>query len=142
MIYQGVPEVHRGFWNGVTVEHLYFLYQAMVTNPARVLETTEEPEFTNANEEHVFHYLQQFIGNMSTEDSQRFLLFVTGSSVAVSKTITVEFNNLADFAQRPISHTCGQVLKLPQTYNSYVEFATQFKMILAEDTYTWLMDLL
>ncbi len=140
MIHQGIPEVHRRFWDGVTVESLYLLYQAMVTNPTRVLEMIEEPELMNGNEERVFRYLLQFVGNLSNEDIQRFLRFVTGSAVAVSKKITVEFNSLSGLAQRPICHTCGQVLELRQTYNSYVEFATQFKTILADDTYCWLMD--
>ena len=45
-------------------------------------------------------YLEMFIGNMSNIMLDRFLRFVTGSSVCIGKSITVNYNRLTSKAQR------------------------------------------
>ena len=70
----------------------------------------------NEAQERVFSYLQQCIGRMKVGEVQRFLRFVTGSTV-MSDTIKVEFNTLSGFGQRPISHTCSFTLELSSEYH-------------------------
>ena len=43
---------------------------------------------------------------MREEEVRRFLKFVTGSAVLLSKRITVTFNSLNGIQRRPIAHTC------------------------------------
>ena len=46
-----------------------------------------------------------------------FLRFVTGSSVCIGRSITVEFNNLEGLARCPIAHTCSCVLELSMVHH-------------------------
>ena len=86
----------------------------------------DEPFFNSKSEERVFGYLQQFVGNMSSDVTQKFLRFVTGSSVAVCPKIDITFNALSGLARRPIAHTCAP-LEVPTSYSTYVEVALNSK---------------
>lgn len=91
------------------------------------------------NEERVFGYLLQYIGNMRVEELRTFLRYVTGSSVMLAKSLTVIFNSLSGFARRPIVHTCNCSINLPSTYMSYMDFEQEFSAILADTQYSWEM---
>ena len=88
----------------------------------------------------MFNYLRQYIGNMTLEELRLFLRFVTGSSVCSATKIEIQFNMLSGLARRPISHTCSNLLELSATYLSYPEFVKDFKHVLSDKTYTWIMD--
>ena len=139
LMYSGITE-GQVFWNKKSVENLYELYTSLLTSPSKVLEMIEEPFFESRNEERVFGYLQQFVGNMTSEVVQKFLRFVTGASVAVCPTITVQFNLLSGLARCPIAHTCASVLELSVSYETYMDFASEFQKVLADDYYAWIMD--
>ncbi len=119
---------------------LYSIYIAQQASPAKVLVLVEDLDTCNPNQERVFGYLQQFIGNMQNEELRLFLRFVTGSSVCTANAIRVTFNSLEGLARRPISHTCSNILELPSSYLSYLEFATEFKAILNNTEFAWAMD--
>lgn len=123
LMHSGVPLAHREYWNRKSVESLFELYTSLITTPSKVLEMIHEPLLENCNEECVFGYLRQFVGNMTLELVHKFLRFVTGASVAVCPSILVEFNSLAGLARRPIAHTCAAVIELSVCYETYVEFA-------------------
>ena len=135
----GIPAVHAAFWRTLSVERLFSLYLALTASPEKVLERLES-DALNPNEQRVFGYLEQFIGNMTQDVLRSFLRFTTGSSVCISSKITVTFNSLSGLARRPLSHTCDCVLELPTTYITYPEFVSEFEAILSEPEYTWRMD--
>ena len=137
---EGIPDEHRPFWQAICVEKLYQVFSAMTASPEKVLSKTTEPDFNNANEERVFGYLQQYIGGMKVEESKRFLRFVTGSSVVTVDSIKVSFNALSGLARRPIAHTCSNLLDLPQTYNTFLEFVEEFSVLLASEDFCWSMN--
>jgi len=110
MMNQGIPAEERRFWQSMSV--------CMLTTPSKLLQMIEEPFFNSPSEECVFGYLQQFVGNMSMDNAQRFLRFVTGSSVAVCRQITVEFNALSGLARCPIVNTCTPVFELLTSYHT------------------------
>ena len=114
----------------------------MLTTPSKLLQLIHESLFNSPSEERVFVYLQQFVGNMSIDEAQRFLRYVTGSSVAVCGRIIVEFNGLSGLARRPSAHTCSPVLELPYTYYTYVDFSSEFQRVLVDEHYAWLMDIM
>ena len=101
------------------------LYMSLNATPAAVIGRIEEPEELNSNQLGVFGYLTRFIGNMTQDELRRFLRFVTGSSVLIDKAIYVTFNNLHDFARRPIAHTSSCTVELPTSYATYLEFCYQ-----------------
>ena len=119
---------------------LYRLYIVLTATPSKVLDKLEELIATNVAEQRVFKYLQQLIGHMKVEEVQKFLQFVTGSSVCISQPIKVTFNSLSGLAQRPISHTCSSTLELLTSYVTYMDFSTEFSNVLSQEAFCWKMD--
>jgi len=138
MIASGIPSDERLFWKSYSLEELYSLYMAINATPDKVLAILEEPFLQNEAQARVFGYLQQFIGNMKSDELRRFLRFTTGSSALMAKQISITFNSTTGAARRPIAHTCGCVLDLPSTFFSYLDFEADFTAILNED-YSWEM---
>lgn len=46
----------------------------------------------------------------------------------------------SDFSRRPIAHTCGCMLEIPNNYSSYVELRNDFNAVLNAEI--WAMDIL
>ncbi len=136
----GVPENHKPFWQAMQVDELNSICESLSANPEKVLEQIEEPIFANMNEQRVFGYLEQFIGEMKVTEAKRFLRFVTGSSVLTVETIRVSFNALVGAARRPIAHTCSNILELPYTYSTFLEFSKEFTALLDNDEFCWSMN--
>ena len=134
----GVPQQELPFWKKFTVEELYTVYQCLTATPAKVLDLLDESQVENHSEERIFQFLQQFVGNLSTEEVGIFLRFVTGSSVPVGK-IQVTFNRLCGLGRRPIAHTCSSTLELSTDYANYMQFCAEMKTVL-HDEYSWIMD--
>ena len=139
-MHNGIPEKHKPFWETITVEKLYALCNALSANPEKTLEKIQEPFFNNRNEQRVFMYLQQYIGEMKTDEVKRFLRFITGSSVLTNEDINISFNALTGIARRPIAHTCSSLLELPYTYNTYLEFVSEFSTLLNNEEHCWAMN--
>lgn len=78
-------------------------------------------------------YLLTTIGNMEKDELNYFLHFVTGSSVLVTKQISISFNNLSGLSRGSISHTCSNTLELPTTYLTYPEFAQEFLAVFTSE---------
>ena len=136
---QGIPDIHKLFWNQYSVGELHKFYISLTVTPRKVLQITSSVPL-NKNEKRVLEYLETFIGNISINLIRRFLRFVTGSSVCSVKEIVVIYNNLDGFSRRPISHTCDNILELSVSYVSYVEFCDEFQHILVDHDYCWDMD--
>ena len=139
LINSGIPLEHRPFWEPKSVPQLYQLVTTLSVSPHKILAQIEEPFFNNKGEERVFGYLQQYVGNMKHDEAQRFLRFVTGSSVCLPTKITVTFNGLTGAARRPMAHTCTSDLVLPHTYMTYIDFMNEFTAVLSNDDYCWEM---
>ena len=75
------------FWEHFTVKDFHSLYVALSASPEKVLELLDEPDIVDPNQEWVFGYLQQYIGNMKLDEVRLFLRFTTGSSVACQSTL-------------------------------------------------------
>ena len=76
-------------------------------------------------------------------------MFTTGAGVIVTtyihtyihkhtyincvSTIQIEFRKLKGLGRCPITHTCGCVLEIPSTYDSFSEFGTEFTNVLAKE---------
>ena len=54
--------------------------------------------------------------------------------------ITVTFTQLTGFERRPIGRTCGNMLELPSTYESFVDLRHEFSEILQSGV--WVMDVM
>lgn len=91
---------------------------------------------SNAAEAQSLKFLQQYIRGLDEMGLRKMLRFVSGSDVICVKKIETTFRNLEGFSRRPIAHTCGPVLELPSTYNSYPELRSEIEGILASNYYS------
>lgn len=80
--------------------------------------------------------LQQYIRGLDELGLRRMLRFVTGSDIICVTKIGVIFTALEGLERRPVAHTCGPVLKLPFTYNSYPELRVEMENVLTSNYYT------
>jgi len=135
----GIPPSHLCFWSKMPIPGFCEVFHALAASPEKVIESITEPVFEDQNEERVFGYLTQYVGNLSVTDARCFLRFTTGSSVCVTQPIYVVFNNLMGLARRPIGHTCSCTLEHSHSYATYLDFAQEFQTILSSDD-SWCMD--
>lgn len=140
-IHAGIPPQELLFWSNYTVAQFYTIFQCLTASPTKVLELIEEPVMLHAGEKRVFQFLQQFIGNISNEDVGHFLRFVTGSSVCPTKKIQITFNRVSGLARRPIAHTCAFTLEISTDYTNYMQFSSEMKAVLSDES-SWFMDAL
>ena len=135
----GVPEVDKRSWANFSVRRLYNMYKILTADPKKVLSVIKEPDVINAAEDRVLTFLRQYIGNMSRNEVEVFLRFVTGSSVMPVR-INVTFNALQPgVARRPISHTCDNTIELSSTYVTMREFANELWVFIHNDEFSWIM---
>ena len=124
----GIPPEHS-----LSLSELHALYIALNASVQKVLELIDEPVFTHPSQERIFGYLREYVANLKADEVQNFLRFVTGSGVCMNSRITVSFNALSGLARRPISHTCGCQLELSTAYTTYLDFASEFTAVLADE---------
>ncbi len=135
LMHSGIPPKHVEFWSSLTTDELYAMYQGMAVSAKRIANSFVEPStYSNPNEERVYGYLLQCIGNLPQEELSLFLRFVTGSSVFCNWPIYITFNGLTGLARRPIAHCCTCMLELSSAYESFFEFNKEMKTVLAEQS--------
>lgn len=71
-------------------------------------------------------HLKKFIRSLQGNSLPLFLQFITGSDVISCPNIEVTFTVLEGAARRPVAHTCGPLLEIPSTYQSYNELSEEF----------------
>ena len=92
-----------------------------------------QPKANNESEKQSFEFLKQFIKSLDRSSLKGFLKYVTGSDVLLKdQKISVAFYAVDGLARRPIAHTCGPLLEVPWTYQSYNELAEEFNSIMRE----------
>ena len=140
-IFSGIPSKHKAFWDDLGVNGILSLYNTLSVSPAKVFSLLADVEIADPNQDRVFTYLRQYIASMDGDELRRFLRFVTGSTVCMSKKITVNFNNTTGMARRPIAHTCDPSLELSSSFDTYLEFVNELRAYLLDES-SWIMDAL
>ncbi|KAI5625384.1 hypothetical protein C0J50_15054 [Silurus asotus] len=118
-----------------TPAKIWTMYDDKKPTPRKVLKLIEANPTTPA-ENKAFKFLQQYIRGLDQVGLRRMLRFVTGSDVICVTEIRVVFTTLDGLARRPVAHTCGSVLGLPCTYNSYPELGVEMENVLTSNYYT------
>lgn len=95
---------------------------------------------SNDMEIQTLNHLKRYIKSLEGRKLERLLHFVTGSDVICFSEIEITFNNLSGIARRPVVHTCGPLLELPTTYESYTDMAEEFANIMREEQ-AWSFDI-
>ena len=76
----GIPEKHKEFWSGHSIEELYEIYRSLNGRPDKLIKRLIEPEEMSSNEERVYEYFVQFIGSLDVDDLRLLMRSITGSS--------------------------------------------------------------
>ncbi|KAL5020386.1 hypothetical protein ScPMuIL_003278 [Solemya velum] len=132
---RGIPDGHiQYFWFRLTVDELNILYTFLKPSVGKVVAKIRTSiHHLSGNENRAFNYLKDFVKSLDADELEVFLQFVTGHRTIPIHPIIVEFVDLSGVQRRPIAHTCGNVLELPHTYDSYEEFQTEFRNLLLSD---------
>ena len=72
LMHSGIPAEHRCFWSSLTTDELYAIYQGMPVSARRIGDSFIKPVYSNPNEEQVFNYLLQCVGNLSQAELYLF----------------------------------------------------------------------
>ena len=88
---------------------------------------------TTQDENQALKYLQQFIRAQGEVSLKKLLRFLTSADIMCVDKIKVTFSKLEGLARRPIAYTCGPVLELPSTYQSYPEFRREMESLLSKE---------
>ena len=105
------------------------MYDAKRPTTKKVLKLIQS-EPASAKERQCLDNLKKYIRSLQG-DLPVFLQFVTGSDVICFPSIEVTFTVLEGKTRRPIAHTCGPLLELPSTYQSYNELSEEFSELLS-----------
>ena len=138
-IHSGIPKQHVQFWECLSLPKLYGIYQMLTANASKVVAQLE-PDLTIPEDERIFSYLENFVGNMNRNMLRKFLRFCTGTSTCIGNVIKVRFNNLTGLARRPTCHTCEPSQELPISYSTYDDFVNEFELVLSDPKFSWEMD--
>ncbi len=95
-----------------------------------------QSDSSNDAERCCLDHLKRYIKFLQSTLLETFLQFVTGSDILLCDSIIVSFSNLlsdpvqSGKGRRPIVRTCGPVLELLSTYQSYNELSEEFTELL------------
>ena len=78
-----------------------------------------------------FQHLKRFVKSLEGKDLGILLKLMTGSDVICVNSIEVSYVSLAGLSRRPTFRTCGPLLELPSTYDSYSELSEEFSSIIS-----------
>ena len=115
------------------------IYKKTIPTTRKVIALFQFPETMTASESDVAKYLKKYIKDIEIAKLEQFLRYCTGSDILTVEKILVEFTSLTGTERRPIAHTCGCVLQLPRSYESYMDFRYEFDSILSHNI--WIMDI-
>jgi len=118
-----------------TTAKLQVMYEDKKPTCRKILKMIESSPVT-PSEKQALRFLQQYIRGLDEMGLRRMLRFVTGSDIICVTQIEVIFTTLEGLARRPIAHTCGSILELPCTYNSYPELRVEMENVLTSNYYT------
>ena len=103
-----------------TIEELYSIYQVVQPTNKKVLRMiTAHPG--NNSEQAALDYLKRFVKGTDQSNLKSFLRYMMDADVICVPSIIAQFTTLDGLARRPITHTCGSVVKLLSTYNCFPE---------------------
>ena len=87
----------------------------------------------NNSQRAALSYLQRYIRGLDDEKLTKFLRFCTSATMLCVESIEVTFTDLDGAARRPVAHTCGSVLELPTTYQSFPQLRQEMNAIFSSE---------
>ena len=116
--------------NFQSVEDVENMYEAKRPTAKKVVKLIQSEPATE-KERQCLDHLKKYIRSLQGNFLSLFLQFVTGSDVICFPRIEVAFSALEGITHRPVVHTCGPLLELPSSYQSYNELSEEFSELLS-----------
>ena len=101
------------------------------TPTARKVVKSIECNPSNDAERQCLDFLKKFIRSLDAPALGTFLKYTTGSDI-LPESIAITFTSMEGLSRRPIAHTCGPLLELPHTYQSFSELSEEFTALLRD----------
>lgn len=121
----------RAFPAFQSLQGLQDMYLEKKPTPKKIIKLLDaNPQ--NEQERMALDHLKRYIRSLDGQAISQFFSFLTGSNVITCESILVTFSMLEGVGRRPIIRTCGPILDLPSTYQSYSELAEEFSSLINE----------
>ena len=122
-----------------TRERLANVYESKRPTARKIVKMFEA-EMHNDSQKQTLDHLKRYVRSLEGKALERFLHFISGSDVIACKHIIVSFNSMDGLHRRPVIYTCGPLLELPTTYDSYTDLAEEFTNIMRAEQ-AWSFDI-
>lgn len=121
----------RAFPAFQSLQGLQDMYLEKKPTPKKIIKLLDaNPQ--NEQERKALDHLKRYIRSLDGQAISQFFSFLTGSNVITCESILVTFSMLEGVGRRPIIRTCGPILDLPSTYQSYSELSEEFSSLVNE----------
>ena len=126
-----ILSVLRAFPAFQTLHGLQEMYLEKKPTPKKIIKLLDaNPQ--NEPQRMALDHLKRYIRSLDGQAKSQFFSFLTGSNVITCESILVTFSMLEGAGRRPIIRTCGPIIELPSTYQSYSELAEEFSSVINE----------
>ena len=115
-----------------TLDGLQQLYESKQPTAKKIIKLFRADPVNDAQRQS-FDHLKRFVKSLEGNSLSTFMRFLTGSDVLTENFIQISSTNLDGFERRPVARTCGPLLELPCTYESYPALAEEFTSIMTEE---------
>lgn len=115
------------FQSFVAIENLYDIKKPTAKKILKLIKS--EP--ATDQERQCLDHLKQYIRSLQGKSLSLLLQFITGSDIISCESIEVTFSVFEGMSRRPVAHTCGPLLEIPSSYQSYNELTEEFSELLA-----------
>ena len=120
----------RGLPEFSDVNAITTLYEEKRPTSKRVIKLLKAEPSCDA-ERTCLDHLKRYIKSLGESQLARLLQFVTGSNIITVEEIGVTFTDSVGVSRCIVAHTCGPLLELPSTFQTYNELSEEFSNILS-----------
>ncbi|XP_028410759.1 uncharacterized protein LOC114533439 [Dendronephthya gigantea] len=125
----------KGFPEFNSFNSLSTMYAEKKPSAKRLIKLLDAKPNSDADRACLDH-LKRYIKSLDETMMGGFLQFITGSNIITVSNIAVSFNSNEGHSRGIVAHTCGPLLEVPSTYQSYNELAEDFSNIL-RNSFAW-----
>ena len=111
------------------MEHLKEMYSSKKPTAKKIIKLLNGTPSSDA-ERQCFHHLKRFIKSLDDNLLCILLQFISGSNIISTEKIDLAFNTTSGNLRSPTAHTCGPLLVIPSTYQTYNALSKEFTHIL------------
>nr|XP_011418577.2 uncharacterized protein LOC105321819 [Crassostrea gigas] len=118
----------------ITSSKLDEIYDKKKPTVKKLLQLMKFPSDMDFIQQTTANHLKRFVRSLDKQSLEAFIRFCTGSNI-LGADISIEYNKMSGFGRRPTARTCGCVLSIPTTYDSFTEMREEFNNILSSNVW-------